>query len=542
MYSLTSSPTSTPWLSTSFTQKSIGDRDCLVWTSDERFALRLAAQGASSIDVYPGRNLSTAPLFRLQTAGGEGGLAQFSLAPNDRFVGAVVAEQGTTSQLPCRVVLFDLGRGGATTIPPFYAKTLPFGVDAATVELNWARSGLGLLITATTSTGSGNYYGTTSLHFLRIAEGGAGGGVGGGAGGATVVVEERIANSAQTSVWSETSDEFLALTGDFPCEVGLYDGRTGRMKTSFGKYRRNTLVFQSFSRYFICLGLGNLPGDFELFDKNKGLVLASGRLVCPVQVLFAPDGRTWLTATTAPRMRVDNGFALYNYDGTPILNAKVAVNDLYHVAFLPPAQAFPDVPPSPRLVAAAKQPVTAAPAPAGPAVVGMAVPTGDGAAVPRFGRGGAFAEALRRAKQEEEVAQVKKLPAGAGTKVEAVVPGFAPALVAGKSRNERRRLGKAKAAFRDGQASEGEWEEPKGEVVKKANAAVVVAPASKHEESEDDDDDKELDPKKKLQNLNKKLKEIEKLEQRSFDELNDSQKAKINNKDKILKQIAQLNL
>jgi hypothetical protein len=227
-------------------------------------------------------------------------------------------------------------------------------------------------------------------------------------------------------------------------------------------------------------------------------------------------------------MRVDNGFSLFNYDGSSV-SAKVAINDLYHLQFLPFPSPLPDLPPSPRLVAAARVPT---PAP----VLSAESP----AVVPRFGRGGAFAEALRRAKQEEETVQVKKLPVSA-TK-EAAVPGMSAgalsALNAGKSRNERRRLAKAKAEFAGG---EEEWEKPKGEVVKKANAVVEVVTRRQEEEvNEEEEEEKELDPKKKLRNLNKKMKEIEKLEEKNADELNEQQKQKINNKAKLMAEIALL--
>jgi uncharacterized protein with WD repeat len=66
----------------------------------------------------------------------------------------------------------------------------------------------------------------------------------------------------------------------------------------------------------------------------------------------------------------------------------------------------------------------------------------------------------------------------------------------------------------------------------------VVALSVSNSKADSEEEDIELDPKKKLRNLAKKLKEIEKLESR--EELNDAQKAKIANKPKIQKEMAEL--
>ena len=68
---------------------------------------------------------------------------------------------------------------------------------------------------------------------------------------------------------------------------------------------------------------------------------------------WSPDSRWFLTTTTHPRLRVDNGFKVFKYDGTgPI--AKVDIPVLYQAMWRPaPAGTYPERPVSPGRAAAA---------------------------------------------------------------------------------------------------------------------------------------------------------------------------------------------
>ncbi len=98
-----------------------------------------------------------------------------------------------------------------------------------------------------------------------------------------------------------------------PALVALYDGKKGVKLIDFGKVRRNYLRWSPFGRFFLSAGFGVLVGDCDVWDKSKTLALCRQRLECVVNCDFAPDGRTLLASTTAPRMRVDNCVQLIRY-------------------------------------------------------------------------------------------------------------------------------------------------------------------------------------------------------------------------------------
>ncbi len=91
-----------------------------------------------------------------------------------------------------------------------------------------------------------------------------------------------------------------------------------------------------------------------------------GAVRCPaVTAEWSPDGRFLLTATTAPRLRVDNKFKVFTYYGQQVFEQ--AFPTLYEAAWLPAAPGtHTDRPQSPERLAAASSssgPAAAAPAP-----------------------------------------------------------------------------------------------------------------------------------------------------------------------------------
>ena len=462
---------------------------CMVWTSDERFVLHMVS---NEIQVMHGRNPTFDNiLYKLRIPD----ICQFSLSPNDKFIAAFIPE---LKGQPASVRIIDLQDRSATP------KAVKSFFKAQNMNFKWSKSGLGLLVVATTDADdkSQSYYGSSALYFMRIDDAGKS------------LAESLLSEGGvHDACWSPASDEFLAITGTLPSEMALYDGRTGLKKVSFGKVRRNTIRWNPFGRVFMSAGFGNLSGTVDIWDKNKGLCISTMQLPCSVLSDWGADGRTLMTATTTPRMRVDNGFQLTNYDGTGI--SKSLVGELYFVSWRPGAT-FPDVPPSPRVVALAKKPEEE------PAVAAYR---------PRVG--GAFAEQMRKEKEEENLKKAKKLTPVA-PEVQAVV-GLMPVMKK-KSRNERKKEAKAKSAFNGNDSdSAAEWVSAKNTVKPVTPPSGNRAPAVA-----DEDSDREEDPKKKLRNLSKKLRDLEKLASKSPEELNNEQKVKLQARPQIEADIAAL--
>ena len=122
-------------------------------------------------------------------------------------------------------------------------------------------------------------------------------------------------------------------------------------------------------------GFGNLPGDMTFYDKKadaKCKVMGTTRASNGVSLEWSPCGRYVLTATTAPRLRVDNGFQVFKYNGDLLAQKRYDV--LYEAMWRPVEEGtFEDRPQTPR-AQGAKEPSGPAAPPAAGQVRGLRAP------------------------------------------------------------------------------------------------------------------------------------------------------------------------
>ena len=97
---------------------------------------------------------------------------------------------------------------------------------------------------------------------------------------------------------------------------------------------RNTILFSPHGRFVFVAGFGNLAGHMDIYDLDKDYAK-----VCTIQaancthVEWSPDGKHILTATTSPRLRVDNGIRIWHVGGTLMYHQDLL--ELYHVTWRP---------------------------------------------------------------------------------------------------------------------------------------------------------------------------------------------------------------
>jgi translation initiation factor 2A len=181
---------------------------------------------------------------------------------------------------------------------------------AQKVDMMWNCLGTALLVKTSMEvddTGK-NYYGGTNLYFMRPD------------GQEDACVANADKGMVHDVQWSPVQDEFVLLHGDLPCEVAVIEGKKARKLYDMGSGHRNTIRFNNFGRFVAVGGYGQLLGDTEFWDRPGKKVLGSVRIECCVQSSWAPDGRHFMAATTAPRMRVDNKIVMYDYCGNLLSN------------------------------------------------------------------------------------------------------------------------------------------------------------------------------------------------------------------------------
>ena len=465
--------------------KSVTERNwpAFVWTPEERICVYMTT---NTLKVMHGRTLSLqSPLYSLTIPN----ITQFTMSPNGAFVAAFFPE---AKGQPASLRIFDLTDRSAR------ARSSKSTFNAQTAKVIWNSSSTALLAIFSTDSDatSSSYYGTSSLMFMRLnAQGEM---------VASSLVTGENGGPCHDAAWSGSNDEFIAVTGKMPAEIALYDGRTGTKRMSFGVTRRNTLRWNPFGRFFIAGGFGNLPGDVDVWDKNRGLCLSTTRIPCTVVCEWGPDGRHFLSASTFPRMRVDNFIQVVNYDGSTA--AKITDwNELYACKWRPKQdEKFEDCPPSPRVVQSARNPAAAAAGDGSPEPVKKAAYRPPGGS-------GALAEQMRR---EREIENQKK---AVKVKVDAPIPGMTASTGPSASalRNARRKKAKETASRSDS---------PDDSLKSPADPVPEQGPT---------------DPAKRIRNLQKKLKDIQALKESGVG-LTAAQQTKVDSESAVLAEIEEL--
>ena len=123
------------------------------------------------------------------------------------------------------------------------------------------------------------------------------------------------------------------MYGYMPAKTTIFNFR-GVAKHTFPLGPRNTILFSPYGRFVLVAGFGNLAGQMDIFNVEKDYakittVEASNASVCE----WSPDESFILTATTSPRLRVDNGIRLWHVSGALMYNEDM--HELYDVFWRP---------------------------------------------------------------------------------------------------------------------------------------------------------------------------------------------------------------
>ena len=450
-----------------------------VWSDDERVCMHMTT---NTIKVMHGRNLSLAsPLYSLTIPN----IAQYSLSPDGRLIAGFFPE---SKGQPASLRIYEVSDRSAQ--PKSTRST--FNAQTARIEWNKKSTALVAVFSTDSDATSSSYYGTSSLLFLRIED------------SHHVNITGDSGGPCHDVCWSPTADEFVTVCGKMPAEIALYDGKTGTKRMSFGSSRRNTLRWNAFGRLFLSGGFGNLPGDIDVWDKNKGLCLSTVRVPCTVQCEFGPDGRNFFSASVFPRMRVDNFVQVVHYDGT--LGGKItSFAELYAAKWRPAS--FEDCPPSPRVVQQARAADVVEAATVSPAKAAYRPPGGSGA----------LAEQMRKEREAENERKAIKVKAPKIPAAEMVGPS------ASAMRNARKKKSKEMVAKLEASGN--------GLIAKKVSYISS-------DESEPEPAPQGPDPVKRIRNLQKKLKEIAAL--KLMPSLTPPQIAKVESEEYVKKEIAEL--
>jgi translation initiation factor 2A len=272
----------------SFVQKTQGGWS-IQYTGDEKYCARLVTSGL--MHFYESQNMHT-PWSKLETEG----IAEFSLSPGQNYSVAIFIPEKQGKPASIRVYQMPNFK------QPVSQKTF-FKSDK--VQMKWNKLGTALLVLASTEVDQSgkSYYGETNLYLLGIA----------GSYDSRITLDKE--GTIHDFAWSPNSREFGVIYGYMPAKTTIFDAR-GNVVHSLPVGPRNTIMFSPHARYILVAGFGNLQGTMDIYDRQKQF--AKVTTIEASNTTFSewsPDGRYILTATTSPRLRVDNGVKIWHVSG-----------------------------------------------------------------------------------------------------------------------------------------------------------------------------------------------------------------------------------
>ncbi|KAJ4292934.1 hypothetical protein N0V88_005597 [Collariella sp. IMI 366227] len=278
----------------------------LQYTADEKYCARTVT---NEVQFYNSDDLRTVwNKLRVE------GVSDFAIAPGlNQNVAVFVPER---KGQPAAVKVYNVPSFNS----PISQKTF-FKGDK--VQLKWNALGTALIVLAQTDVDKSNksYYGETTMYLLSAN----------GSFDARITLDKE--GPIHDVAWSPNSTEFGVIYGYMPAKTTIFNHR-GVAIHSFPIGPRNTIIFSPTGRFALVAGFGNLAGQIDVYDLEKDY-----RKVCTIEsgnpsvCTWSPDSRYIMTATTSPRLRVDNGIKLWHVGGGIMYNEEMV--ELYNVIWRP---------------------------------------------------------------------------------------------------------------------------------------------------------------------------------------------------------------
>ncbi|KAI0397577.1 translation initiation factor eIF-2A [Xylariaceae sp. FL0594] len=278
----------------------------LQYTSDEKLCARLVT---NEVQFYSSHNLSTV-WNKLRAEG----VSDFAIAPGQSNNVAIFIPERKGQ--PAAVKVYNVPQFNSAISQKTFFK-------GDKVQLKWNSLGTSLIVLAQTEVDKTNksYYGETTLYLLS----------------ANGTLDARITLDKEGPIhdvsWSPNGKEFGVIYGYMPAKTTIFNHRAVASH-SFPLAPRNTIIFSPTGRFALVAGFGNLAGQIDVYDLEKDY-----RKICTIEsgnpsvCQWSPDSRFIMTATTSPRLRVDNGVRLWHVGGGIMYNEDMT--ELYNVSWRP---------------------------------------------------------------------------------------------------------------------------------------------------------------------------------------------------------------
>jgi translation initiation factor 2A len=276
------------------------------FSDDEAVAYR---QATNEVQLFDARDFSKGMTQRIRIPGIAG--VELSKSPGSHVAAFVPESKG----MPASVQIHSCGKDSQVVARRSFFR-------CSTVQFHWNQGATGLLILVQADVDKTNqsYYGESKLNYLTTD---------GTHDGLVPLRKEGPVHDVQ---WSSTGKEFAVVYGFMPAMATIFDKKCNPLlELGTGPY--NTIRWNPKGKFLCIAGFGNLPGEMVFWDYVEKKQVGTTKAEWSVTSEWSPDGRYFLTATTAPRLQVDNGIKIFHHNGS--LYYKQMFDKLYQAEWKP---------------------------------------------------------------------------------------------------------------------------------------------------------------------------------------------------------------
>lgn len=208
--------------------------------------------------------------------------------------------------------------------------------QADKVEYYWNAKGNSVLLLTVTEVDKTSYYGKQGLHFI------------GTSGQTSIVTMSKLDYIIVTTklciinyvffiksgkegpiysvAWSPKGQEFCVIYGFTPAKSTIFNLKCEPV-FELGVGPKNSIYYNIQGNILLLGGFGNLPGQIEIWDAVNKKLISKCDAPDTTHLEWSPEGTHFLTATTAPRLRIGNGYKIWHYSGILQFEKSVGANE-----------------------------------------------------------------------------------------------------------------------------------------------------------------------------------------------------------------------
>ncbi|CAF2048521.1 unnamed protein product [Rotaria magnacalcarata] len=190
------------------------------------------------------------------------------------------------------------------------------------VNMKWNFKGSALLVLCSTDMSENSYYGDTMLQHLNRN-------------GDSSNVQLSKSGPVYSMEWSPVADEFCVVYGFMPSKATVFNSKCDiAWELSSGA---KNVAYYSFDGIHLALcGFGNVAGNMEIWNMKDRKRISQIDALDTTHFQWCYDNFHFVTATTAPRLRVKNGFKVWRMTGELVYEYKTNENqELWQVLWQP---------------------------------------------------------------------------------------------------------------------------------------------------------------------------------------------------------------